>query len=83
MESKINFRKAKHEFVTKYDEVIKEIATYNKVDMSTGAEMFMSNLDEDIKGNKAPYSGGGVIESDKWKEMVEDYKKLKGLAKEE
>lgn len=77
MEKAKKFRKSDSEFSKKYDEVIKKIATYNGVDMSVGIEMFKTNLDQSLRGNPAPYKGGGVIPTEQWKEMLEDYKALK------
>lgn len=70
------FKEANEKFNEKYDEVIKKIATYNGVDMSVGCDMFKTNLHFDA----TLYSGGGVIESEVWQEMLKDYKELHAIA---
>lgn len=71
-----SYTRSRSDFNTKYDDIIKSLATYNNVDMSVAEEMLKTNLDQ----NKGIYAGGGVIPTEKWNEMLNDYKTLKDSA---
>ncbi len=71
-----SYTRTRSDFNAKYDDIIKSLATYNGVDMSVAEEMLKTNLDQ----NKGIYAGGGVIPTEKWNEMLNDYKVLKDSA---
>ena len=71
-----SYTRTRSDFNAKYDSIIRKIAEYNGVDMSVGEEMLKTNLDQ----NKGIYAGGGVIATDDWNEMLNDYKILKDSA---
>jgi len=73
-----SYTRTRSDFNAKYDDIIKSLATYNGVDMSVAEEMLKTNLNQ----NKGIYAGGGVISSDKWKEMLDDYAMLKNAARQ-
>lgn len=77
------YKSASNDFDTKYANEIRGIADYNNVDLSVGKEMFTANLNNALMGIDNPngaYKGGGVVDSDRWNEMVNDWSNLKNEA---
>lgn len=70
------FIEANEAFVEKYQDVINKIANHHGVDISVGTAMLKSNLEF----NATVYKGGGVIPTEEWNVMLEDYRELKGKA---
>ena len=70
------FIEANEAFAEKYRDIINKIANFHGVDISVGTSMLKSNLEF----NATVYKGGGVIPTEEWNQMLEDYRELKGIA---
>lgn len=76
-----SYTKTLSDFNYKYKPIIEAISkANNNVDWSVAEEMFKTNLQQGLEGKAAPYAGGGVIPSDQWKQMLDDYTILKNAA---
>lgn len=77
------YKNTSNDFYTKYSDEIRGIADYNNVDLSVGKAMFTANLNNSLMGINNPngaYKGGGVVDSNRWNEMVSDWSNLKNEA---
>lgn len=71
-----SYTRTNYDFFNKYKDIIESFSKANNADWTTATEMLKTNLNN----NKGIYSGGGVIPTEKWNEMLQDYANLKKSA---